>query len=288
MLNTLVDFFSFYFVRFSSQRYPSSIAVCILLFANPSFSYTTDQCFSVYNNTQNKLFKKLIVESTRPGLRAANISIVGVNKPAIVSLTEHKTIANQLVAFEGPNSNVASKTRSMVFVQGTPTEIIYNLIGQPIYVIFANQPVRILESLDLKHGQMKVIEGQDFKTHSHGFSSPLGRVLRVQNSATSLNTGPLGNFKIETLKRMLGDVGEKVKIEYESGVIIEGVIDSYTPSSSGATEFPSIITFSSGTCSVKLGDRVLFEPSWGSFDMLVSDHSIVKSFTDSRNYEIVE
>jgi len=89
---------------------------------------------------------------------------------------------------------------------------------------------------------------------------------------------PIGNWKPTETK-----AGKKAKLEFESGIVVEGKIDK-TLERDGKL---LVITFSN--CTAKYGDRVLFDPSWGNYDMAVGDKitSVFNGAADKDAYNQV-
>jgi phenylalanine-4-hydroxylase len=119
------------------------------------------------------------------------------------------------------------------------------------------------------------IEGHGRDYHKEGFGSPIG------------------NWKPTEIKE-----GKKTKLEFESGVMVEGKVERVLSVSevgsarcadrTSQRDVPTIlITFSD--CTVKYGDRVLFDPSWGAFDMAVGDRivSVFNGAADKDAYNEV-
>jgi phenylalanine-4-hydroxylase len=82
---------------------------------------------------------------------------------------------------------------------------------------------------------------------------------------------PIGNWKPIELKK-----GKTTKLEFESGVTVEGKIDNLLERDGKLL----VITFSN--CTAKYGDRVLFDPSWENYDMAVGD-KIVSVFNGAAD-----
>ncbi|HXY60154.1 MAG TPA: hypothetical protein VEH26_00975, partial [Chthoniobacterales bacterium] len=77
--------------------------------------------------------------------------------------------------------------------------------------------------------------------------------------------------------------GKKTKLEFESGITVEGTLDK-----SVLREGKEVVmTFSN--CTVKYGDRVLFDPSWGTYDMAIGDRivSVFNGAADKDAYNEV-
>jgi hypothetical protein len=59
--------------------------------------------------------------------------------------------------------------------------------------------------------------------------------------------------------------GEDAELEFTSGVTVSGCVKQLLEQDGKLI----LVTFSN--CTVKLGDRILFDPSWGEYDMAVGD-----------------
>jgi phenylalanine-4-hydroxylase len=100
--------------------------------------------------------------------------------------------------------------------------------------------------------------GRDY--HKNGFSSPIG------------------NWKPTEIKQ-----GKTTKLEFENGITVEGKIDKLLERDGKLL----LITFTD--CTAKHGDRVLFDPSWGTYDMAVGDRitSVFNGAADKDAYNQV-
>ena len=106
----------------------------------------------------------------------------------------------------------------------------------------------------------KQIEGHGRDYHKEGFGSPVG------------------SYKPTEIKE-----GKNAELEFESGITVEGKIDKIHERDGKAL----LISFSN--CTVKYGDRVLFDPAWGTFDMAVGDRivSVFNGAADKDAYNEV-
>jgi phenylalanine-4-hydroxylase len=77
--------------------------------------------------------------------------------------------------------------------------------------------------------------------------------------------------------------GRKAKLEFESGITVEGEIDKLLKRDGKLV----LITFLK--CTAKYSDRVLFDPSWGVYDMAVGDRitSVFNGAADKEAYNQV-
>jgi phenylalanine-4-hydroxylase len=89
---------------------------------------------------------------------------------------------------------------------------------------------------------------------------------------------PVGNWKPTPLEQ-----GKKAKLEFESGITVEGKISKLLERDGKLL----VITFSN--CTAKYGDRVLFDASWGNYDMAVGDRisSVFNGAADKDAYNQV-
>lgn len=99
--------------------------------------------------------------------------------------------------------------------------------------------------------------------HSEGFGTPVGP---LQNSNV-----PLYKLTINELSIIGIEEGSHAEIKFESGVKVSGHLIGIR-----RVEDKNLI-FTFHNCTVNLGDRILFDPSWGKFDMAVGD-TIVSGF----------
>src|SRR5262249_59626806 len=103
----------------------------------------------------------------------------------------------------------------------------------------------------------KELEGHGIDYHKDGFGSPVGKWNQTPAAPESLTNDQL---------HALGIVEDrKAKIEFVSGVVVSGKVEQILR----RDEKLLLITFSK--CTVKYGDRVLFDPDWGVYDMAVGE-----------------
>jgi phenylalanine-4-hydroxylase len=100
----------------------------------------------------------------------------------------------------------------------------------------------------------KQLAGHGRDTHHKGFGTPIGRL----EGKTVLE-----NCSLDQLKDLGIIPGSKAELRFESGVSVKGIVISILFSE----DKPILISFKD--CQVTYMDQVLFEPSWGTFDMAV-------------------
>ena len=116
----------------------------------------------------------------------------------------------------------------------------------------------------------QVILGHEKTRHLHGFSSPVGRLENFQKCLSEANSIELENLGFKRDKKN-GYRKNRVQLYFQSGVKVEGIPISIlkTPNNKKLL----LITFSD--CKVTYQNEILFDPSYGEFDMAVG------SFIDS-------
>lgn len=121
----------------------------------------------------------------------------------------------------------------------------------------------------------KQLEGHGVEYHKEGFSSPVGKWKNVSTAPEHLSQSDLENLGIK--------IGELCSIEFESGVVVNGTLKSNSFSKTG-----KLMLLSFDNCSVKLGEKVLFDPSWGTFDMAVGSTipSVYSGAADVYTYPV--
>ncbi|MEY2563668.1 MAG: phenylalanine-4-hydroxylase [Verrucomicrobiota bacterium] len=137
-------------------------------------------------------------------------------------------------------------------VSGTFTDVITDDQDQPIYLRTTGPTALALGN--------KQLDGHGRDYHKDGFGSPIG------------------HWKQTELTK-----GQAARLEFESGVVVEGMIEKLLRNNDELL----LVTFSD--CTAKFGDRVLFEPSWGTYDMAVGTRivSVFNGAADKDAYNQV-
>lgn len=150
---------------------------------------------------------------------------------------------NQAIASESDATCVYS---SGLEVSGIFTKVIKEN-DQPVY-LQTNSP----SALNFKNKQLR---GHGKEQHPHGYGSPIGMIKGVSVPPEKLTESKLSEHGIEK--------GKACKIEFESGVCLEGVLFS------SVVEKNSLLLLSFSECTVRYRDQLLFEPGWGVYDMAI-------------------
>jgi phenylalanine-4-hydroxylase len=150
------------------------------------------------------------------------------------------------------NNTATCEYSSGLQISGVFTEVITDEKNSPIYLRTAGKTALAFHD--------KELEGHGIDYHKDGFGSPIG------------------NWKQTEMVE-----GKKAKLEFESGVVVEGKIDKALRRDGKLL----LITFSN--CRVQYGDRVLFEPAWGTYDMAVGEKisSVFNGAADKDAYNQV-
>ena len=182
-------------------------------------------------------------------------------------------MAYQVGGLEGINkaiecSNVATcEYSSGLQVSGVFNEVITDENNSPIYLRTTGKTALAFRD--------KELEGHGIDHHKEGFGSPVGKWKH-----TSASPELLTNHQLHAL----GIVeGRKAKLEFVSGVAVSGKVDRILRRDGKLL----LITFSN--CTAKYGDRILFNPDWGTYDMAVGERvgSVFNGAADKDAYNQV-
>jgi phenylalanine-4-hydroxylase len=160
-------------------------------------------------------------------------------------------MAYRVGGLEGLNKAVECKRpataqySSGLQVTGVFTEVLTDDSKQPIYLRTSGP-----SALAFDHKQL---DGHGKEYHAEGFGSPIG------------------TWRVTDIRE-----GKDAKLEFHTGVTVSGHVERILQRDGQLI----LITFSN--CTAKLGDRVLFDPSWGTYDMAVGD-SITSVFNGAAD-----
>ena len=107
----------------------------------------------------------------------------------------------------------------------------------------------------------KQLEGHGRDHHAEGFGAPIGGWTCV---GSRVDCAP-ETLSADQLRSLGVDEGKKTTIKFAGGVVVSGRVQKLLQRNGKL----ALITFSD--CSVKHDDRILFDPSWGSYDMAVGE-----------------
>ena len=150
-------------------------------------------------------------------------------------------------------NNVATcEYSSGLQVSGVFTEVIVDPSNNPIYL-------RTTAKTALAFAN-KELSGHGIDYHREGFGSPIGKWKQTEI--------------VE---------GKKTKLKFESGITVEGKIDKMLRRDG------KVLLISFSNCTAKYGDRILFDPAWGTYDMAVGERisSVFNGAADKDAYNQV-
>jgi phenylalanine-4-hydroxylase len=166
-------------------------------------------------------------------------------------------MAYQVGGLEGINkaiecNNVATcEYSSGLQVSGVFTEAITDEKNSPIYLRTTGRSALAFGNEELP--------GHGIDSHKEGFGSPIGKWKETKLAE-----------------------GQKAKLEFESGITVEGKVEKILHTdevgsasradsrTAGPRNIPTIL-ISFSNCTAKYGDRILFDPDWGTYDMAVGE-----------------
>jgi phenylalanine-4-hydroxylase len=120
----------------------------------------------------------------------------------------------------------------------------------------------------------KQLKGHGKTHHRDGFSSPIGKLKNI--------TTPLEEMTEDDLMLLGIESGKQAILNFESGITVSGMVKRVL-AQDGKT---LLITFTN--CTVKdSDDKVLFDPSWGVYDMAVGE-KIISVFCGAADKDAYE
>lgn len=133
-------------------------------------------------------------------------------------------------------------------VSGVFCEVLCDAVGNATYL-------RTSGPTQLAYRDQEII-GHGVAWHSEGFGSPIGHIKDFSRC--------LSEYTIDELAAHNIAIGKPVRLEYLSGITVEGTLDKVFRQDHRNL----ILTFSD--CSVQdLHGRILFDPAWGTYDLAV-------------------
>ena len=134
-------------------------------------------------------------------------------------------------------------------VTGVFTDVQTDAAGSPIYLKTTGPSALAYHD--------KELAGHGRNYHEDGFGSPIGKWQGSANAPESLTDEEL---------RQLGIVeGKTAELKFASGITVAGKIEKIV------RQDGRLFLISFSNCTAKHGDRVLFDPAWGMFDMAVGE-----------------
>lgn len=122
----------------------------------------------------------------------------------------------------------------------------------------------------------KELVGHSTAYHAEGFGSPIGKLKGINIAIEDMGPRDLKAYKIYE--------GEQISLEFEGGIKVEGTIITGTRNLMG-----KIILITFKDCTVTHGEKVLFQPEWGLYDMAVGQ-SVVSAYNgpaDLNSFDLI-
>lgn len=134
---------------------------------------------------------------------------------------------------------------SGIQIGGTVTETLLDASQTPAYLRYSG-PVQ------LGFGGLE-LEGHGARYHHEGFGTPIGKIRWRDSGGGGIERSPHDLDESEASKL--------TSLEFTSGVTLSGRVKDQLRRNG------KLVVLSWEGCTVRLGERVLFDPSWGTFDM---------------------
>ncbi|RNL82778.1 aromatic amino acid hydroxylase [Sinomicrobium pectinilyticum] len=122
----------------------------------------------------------------------------------------------------------------------------------------------------------KELVGHGTAYHAEGFGSPVGKLKGINLAIEDMSPRDLKAYNIYE--------GERVTLEFEGGIEVTGDIITGTRNLQG-----KIILISFRNCTVTYGEKILFKPEWGIYDMAVGK-KVVSAFSgpaDTKSFDLI-
>lgn len=151
-------------------------------------------------------------------------------------------------------------------ISGVFFKLMTNSVGREIYVN-TNGPTQLCF-------ESKELSGHDKTYHAHGFGSPVGDLKNIVRKLEDLSVDELADQGIK--------LGQNVVLEFLSGVTVKGKLTHVLRKN----QKNILMTFENCVVTDALG-TVLFDPSWGTYDMAVG-HRVVSVYSGCADLEAFE
>ena len=154
-------------------------------------------------------------------------------------------------------------------VAGRVAKVIMDAVGNAIYFGTDSPTQLAYEGAELL--------GHGIEYHAHGFGSPIGRLRAMERC--------LSAYTVDELKRHHIEINKIVTLNFLSGVKVVGTLTNILRKNQ------KNILFTFEDCTVTDAEgTVLFDPSWGTFDMAVGDSivSVAGGSADQKAYPMYE
>lgn len=125
--------------------------------------------------------------------------------------------------------------------------------GEPVYIQTSGKTA-------LSYREKELV-GHGTDAHADGFGSPLGKLKGINLAIEDMSPRDLMAYDIFE--------GEDIVLNFEGDISVQGTVVTGTRNIQG-----KILLIKIKNCTVKHGDKVLFQPEWGVYDMAVGKEVI--------------
>jgi len=146
-------------------------------------------------------------------------------------------------------------------VSGVFTNVIADENNNPIY--FQTTGLTALSNRD------KELIGHGAETHVNGFGSPVGKLKGINIPIENMSPRDLEAYQIYE--------GKRTSLEFEGGIKVVGDLITGTRDLRG-----KILLVSFENCTVTYGEKILFKPAWGIYDVAVGKE-VVSAYADAAD-----
>jgi len=141
--------------------------------------------------------------------------------------------------------NLSLVNAGHISIKGKLGEVLKDQNGDVSYLRFVG-PTELLDS------RAEVLPGQGKDIHRDGYSTAIGSIKSISS-------------KSQLVPMHLIKVGDFLEINYQSGVRVQGKVNSVEKYESAEPQLISLID-----CTVEYAGRILYKPSFGPYDLILS------------------
>jgi phenylalanine-4-hydroxylase len=162
------------------------------------------------------------------------------------------------------NHTATMEFSSGLQVTGTLTSLLKDELGVAVYLKTTGPTALAYENTELPgHGKA---------THQHGFGTPLGNLKGAATPFEEMSDDELLQYGIEA--------GKESTLQFNGGVVVTGIPVDFVRKNQKL----QLVSFVN--CTVRCNDELLFDPSWGTYDMAVGERitSVFAGAADSEQF----
>ena len=133
-------------------------------------------------------------------------------------------------------------------------------------------PIINYEHHDQESYKNQELKGHNIKYHKSGYSTPLGQILPFNKMINQLNQ--------KEQKKLNLKVGSQIKLTFKKQITASGKIKKILKKDK------KILIITLTKCTIKSKQNILFEPSWGNYDLICGEKitSVYGGPADRNNF----